>query len=129
MYTENKPLCRLFKMCNQFFYMFRVILSTNVFHLVCSTAIILTTEAVDQRVDPDRRLAHLAGGEGRGAMLFSDGSLPGCFVQVGAAKLQTNAKLSRVPLLSLWCSVCHVYAVNSEYKQCTEISGGPINPF
>jgi hypothetical protein len=71
-----------------------VILSANVFHLVCYIITIFTTEAVDERVDPDRRLAHLAGGEGRGAMLFSDGSLPGCFVQVGAAELQATANSS-----------------------------------
>ncbi len=92
MYTENKPPRRLCKMCNPFFYEFRVIPSASVFHLVCYTATIFTTEAVDQRVDPDRRLALLAGGEG--PCFFSDGSLPGCFAQVGAAELQATAKSS-----------------------------------
>ncbi len=32
-YTENKPLGRLCKMCNPFFYEFRVVPSVNVFKL------------------------------------------------------------------------------------------------
>jgi hypothetical protein len=31
---------------------------------------------------------------------------------------------SKVILLSLWCSLCHLYAVKSEYKQCTLATGG-----
>ncbi len=45
-YTENKPLGRLCKMCNPFFYEFRVILSANVFQFVCYIANLFTTEAV-----------------------------------------------------------------------------------
>jgi hypothetical protein len=33
-YTEDKPLGRLYKMCNTFFYELRVILSANVFQFV-----------------------------------------------------------------------------------------------
>ncbi len=64
------------------------------FHLVCSTATIFTTGAVDQRDDPDRRLAHFAGGEGEWPCFFNDGSLPGCFAQVGVAELQATANSS-----------------------------------
>jgi hypothetical protein len=35
-------------------------------------------------------------------------------------KLQ--GKYSRAPMPSLLCSLCHVFAVISEYKQCTQMS-------
>jgi hypothetical protein len=38
-------------MCNPFF---------REFQLLCYIAILFTTEAVDERVDPERRLAHLS---------------------------------------------------------------------
>ncbi len=44
MYTENKPLGRLCKMCDPFFYEFRVVPSVNVFKLFFCTA---TTYATD----------------------------------------------------------------------------------
>jgi hypothetical protein len=94
-------------MCNKFFYEFRVILSTSVFQLVCFTATIFTTEAVDQRVDPDRRIAHLAVGEG--PCYFSDGSLQGCFVQVGVAELQAlliPAAVNDQMIVSKLCKAC-----------------------
>ncbi len=47
MYTEDKPLGRLCKICNPFFYEFRLTLSTNVFQLVCYIANLFTTEAAD----------------------------------------------------------------------------------
>jgi hypothetical protein len=59
-YTEHKPLGRLYKKCYPFFHEFRVIPSANGFMLVFYTATLFTTEAVCQRVDPDRRLAHLS---------------------------------------------------------------------
>jgi hypothetical protein len=45
-YTEDKPLGRLCKTRKPFFYEFRVILSANVFQLVCNIATLFTTEAV-----------------------------------------------------------------------------------
>jgi hypothetical protein len=33
-----------------------------------------------------------------------------------------------MPMPSLLCSLCHVHAVISEYKQCTEMSGGVKRP-
>jgi hypothetical protein len=56
MYTENKPLGRHCKICNPFFYEFRVILSAIVSSF---SATLFTTEAVDQMVDPNRPLFHL----------------------------------------------------------------------
>jgi hypothetical protein len=58
-YTEHKPLGRLYKMGDPLFHEFQVIPSANGFQLVCYTATLFTTEAVRERVDPDRRLAHL----------------------------------------------------------------------
>jgi hypothetical protein len=60
MYTEHKPLCRLCNMCNPFFYELQVFPSANVFQLVCYTATIFTTKAVDEMVNPDQRLAQLS---------------------------------------------------------------------
>jgi hypothetical protein len=58
-------------MCYPFFYEFQVISSAKMFQLVCNTAIICTTKAVDKRVDLIGVLLTLAGGEGQeGAMLF-----------------------------------------------------------
>jgi hypothetical protein len=37
-YTEHKPICRLCKICNPFFYEFRVIPSASVLQLACYTA-------------------------------------------------------------------------------------------
>ncbi len=34
----------------------------------------------------------------------------------------------RVPIPSLWFSLCHLYAVKSEYKQCTLTTGGVNRP-
>ncbi len=51
MYTENKPLGRLCKMCNQFFYAFRV----NVFKLVFCTANTHKPQTRKARFDPDQR--------------------------------------------------------------------------
>ncbi len=45
-YTEHKPLDRLYNMCYPFFHEFRVIPSANGFHLVCYTASLFITEAV-----------------------------------------------------------------------------------
>ncbi len=70
-YTENKPLCHLYKMCNPFFHEFRDFPSANGFQLVCYTATLFTTE-----VDPDRHLAHFSGmREAVGHDFFSDRSL------------------------------------------------------
>jgi hypothetical protein len=44
-YTENKLICRLFNMCNPFFY-FRALPSVNVSILVWCTATIYTIEAI-----------------------------------------------------------------------------------
>jgi hypothetical protein len=35
---------------------------------------------------------------------------------------------SRVPMPSLLCSLYYAYAIKSEYKQCTQISGGVNKP-
>jgi hypothetical protein len=53
-YTEDKSLGRLCKMCDPF----RVI--PQGFQLVCYTATLFSTEVVDKRIDPDRHLAHLS---------------------------------------------------------------------
>ncbi len=64
------------------------------FQPVCYIATLCNTKAVDKRVDLIRVLLTLAGGEGKVTMFFSDGSLQGCFAQVGAAdsaELQATA--------------------------------------
>jgi hypothetical protein len=57
-------------MCNPFFYELQVFPSENVFQLVCYTAIIFTTKAVDEVVNPVSVLLNLAGVEMRRAMIF-----------------------------------------------------------
>ncbi len=37
-------------------------------------------------------------------------------------------KYSRVPMPPIWCSLCHVYTIKSEYKHCTERRGGVNRP-
>ncbi len=44
-YTQDKPLGHLYKMCNPSFHEFQVIPSANGFQLVCYTATLFTTEA------------------------------------------------------------------------------------
>jgi hypothetical protein len=58
-YTQDKPLGHLYKLCNPSFHEFKVILSANEFQLVCYTATLFTTEAECKRVNPDWHLAHL----------------------------------------------------------------------
>jgi hypothetical protein len=73
---DQKPLGRLYKMCDPFFHEFRVIPSANGFLLVSYTATLFTTEAVCYRVDSDRRLAHLSRmGGAVGHDFFSHGSI------------------------------------------------------
>ncbi len=60
-------------MCNPYFHEFRVIPPANGIQLVCYTVTLFTTEDVDKRVDPDRRLTHLSRLKGAGGhVLFSD---------------------------------------------------------
>ncbi len=76
-YTENKPLDRLLKMCNPFFHELRVIPPANGFRLVCYTAtlFLFITEVVCSRVDPDWRLAHLSSRRRARGPCFNEGSL------------------------------------------------------
>jgi hypothetical protein len=66
-------------MCNPFFHEFRVIPQAIGFQLVCYTLYCYFMHHRRSRLetDLDRRLAHLAGGEGQGAMIYliNDGSL------------------------------------------------------
>jgi hypothetical protein len=39
-----------------------------------------------------------------------------------------GARTLGYPCLSLWCSLSHAYAVKSEYKQCTVMTGGVNRP-
>jgi hypothetical protein len=39
--------------------------------------------------------------------------------------MQVQGQYSRVPIQSHWSSLCHVYAVNSQSKQCTKLSVYP----
>jgi hypothetical protein len=79
-YTEHKPLGRLYKMCYPFFHEFRVIPSANEFQLVYNTATVVNS--------PQRLyvtvltligvLLTLAGIEGQWAMIFF---IEGCELQ------------------------------------------------
>jgi hypothetical protein len=84
-------------MCNPFFYKFRVILSANLFQLVCCIANLFTTEAVDERVDRNRHLSHLGRRRASGGHdLFCDGSLQERAAWAGAAELRVN--VMQVPI-------------------------------
>jgi len=75
-HREHKPLGRLYKMFDPFFHEFRVVPSASRIQLVCYIAILFTTEAVCQRVDPDWRLAHLSSMRGAvGHDFFIDRSI------------------------------------------------------
>ncbi len=88
LFTENKLLGRLCKMCNPFSYEFQKVMSVNVFKLVCCTATTYNREVKIWRVDPDRRLTQLNRRRGwAGHGLFSDGSMQGRAAGAGAAEL------------------------------------------
>jgi hypothetical protein len=92
-YAENKPIGRLCKMQNPFFHEFRASPSANVFQFVCYTATFFTTEAVDQRIDPGRYVAHLSRRrEAGGHDLFRFGSLQMQATWPGTAELPDTAK-------------------------------------
>ncbi len=58
MYAENKPLVRLFRMCNTFLNEFRVTMSVK--GVLSRLLYCYCTVYSPRRVDPDRRLAHLS---------------------------------------------------------------------
>ncbi len=103
-YAKDKHLGRLCKICNPFFHEFQVVPSAKGFKLVCYTATLFTTEARDQRIDPDRRLAYLS--RRRGA----------------ADNQNLHSSHGHHSMIPAWhvrpvlqCSLRHFYAVKSEY--------------
>ncbi len=76
-YTEHKPICRLYKMCNPFFYEFRVIPSAC---SSSSSAILLLMHHIGCKLEIWPWLASCSPTQeegGKGSSFFSDGSLKG----------------------------------------------------
>ncbi len=127
--------------CNLFFYEFHVILWANVFHHVCYTANKYSLQRLWTRgltlIDV---FLTLAGGKGQRAMLFSDARVfclsRGCSA---ASHCQFQQLLIRTPAfifiiskllcmacrasISLWCSLCHVYGLNSVQSYQSWLNG------
>jgi hypothetical protein len=121
-------------MCNPFFHQFRVIPSAYGFQLVCCTASLVTTELYAGALTLIGILLTLAGLEGQWAMIYLvmeawksrllGLSCETLLILASAAIFHRKLHYShdhqsnmngmqgqnfRVPLPSLWCSLCHLY--------------------